>query len=51
MISASARRNSAALIFLERARAADKEQPILLPSFEEEIALMETDINVRLDSR
>ncbi|MBL4582421.1 MAG: hypothetical protein JKY29_11430 [Gammaproteobacteria bacterium] len=51
MISASAGRNSDALIFLERARAADKEQSILLPSFEDDIVAMETDINARLDSR
>jgi hypothetical protein len=48
VISASAGRNSDALIFLERARAADKEQSILLPSFEEEIEIMEADINARL---
>lgn len=51
MISASAGRNTDALIFLERARAADKAQSILLPSFEDEIAVMEADINARLDSR
>ncbi|PCI81896.1 MAG: hypothetical protein COB20_01155 [SAR86 cluster bacterium] len=51
MISASAGRNSDALIFLERARAADKEQSFLLPSFEDEIATMEVDINARLDTR
>jgi len=48
MISASAGRNSDALIFLERARVTDKEQSFLLPSFEDEIAIMETDINARL---
>lgn len=51
MISASAGRNTDALIFLERARAADKAQSILLPSFEDEIATIEADINARLDSR
>jgi len=51
MISASAGRNTDALIFLERARAADKAQSILLPSLEDEIAVMEADINARLDSR
>ncbi len=51
MISASAGRNSDALVFLQRARAADKEQSFLLPSFEDEIAIMERDINARLDDR
>lgn len=51
MISASAGRNADALIFLQRARAADKDQSFLLPSFEDEIAIMEADINARLDNR
>jgi len=51
MISASAGRNSDALVFLQRARTADKEQSFLLPSFEGEIALMEMDINARLENR
>lgn len=51
VISASAGRYSDALVFLLRARAADKEQSFLLPSFEEEIRLMEVDINALLDSR
>lgn len=50
-VSASAGRYSDALIFLQRARAADKEQSFLLPSFEDEIRLMEVDINALLESR
>ena len=51
MLSASAGNNSDALLFLERARVADREQAFLLPSFEDEIAIMEADINALLDER
>ena len=51
MLSASAGNNSDALLFLERARVADREQSFLLPSFEDEIAAMEVDINALLDER
>jgi hypothetical protein len=48
MLSASAEKNSDALFFLDRARVADRKQSFLLPSFEDEIVIMETDINARL---
>mgnify|MGYP003671000249 CR=1 FL=1 len=48
MLSASAGNNADALLFLERARATDKERSILLPSFEAEIARIEADIKARL---
>jgi protein O-mannosyl-transferase len=51
MLSASAGNNADALMFLERARAADRDQSFLLPSFEEEIARMEADISARLDNQ
>lgn len=51
LLSASAGNNSEALIFLERARAADRELSFLLPSFEEEIARIEAGINQRLDNQ
>ncbi len=47
MLSASAGNNSDALLFLERARIADRERSVLLPSFEAEIARIEADINAR----
>lgn len=49
MLSASAGNNSDALLFLERARAADRQRSILLPSFEPEISRIEADIEARLD--
>lgn len=51
MLSASAGNNADALVFLERARAADRERSMLLPSFEEEIARIEADIKARIASQ
>ena len=51
MLSASAGNNADALLFLERARAADRERSILLPSFETEIARIEADIKARSNSQ
>jgi len=51
LISASAGNNADALVFLERARAADKQQSLLLPSVEEEIARIEADITARMNGQ
>ncbi len=49
MLTASAGNNADALIFLERARAADAQQSSLLPSHEPEIAIIERDIKNRMN--
>lgn len=51
MLSASAGNYADALVFLERARSADREQSFLLPPFEQEIYRMESDIKLQLISR
>jgi len=51
LLSASAGNNEDALVFLNRARAADAGQSILLPSFLDEIARIEADISSRMNGR
>lgn len=51
LLSASAGNNEDALVFLERAKAADAAQSILLPSFAAEIARIEADIRSRMNGR
>jgi len=51
IISASADNYEDALVFLQRAREANRRQSILLPSFEQEIVGMERDIQRILESR
>lgn len=50
LISASAGNNLDALVFLERARIANNEKPLLRPSLEEEISKIEADIRGRISS-
>lgn len=51
LLSASAGNNSDAFVFLERARVADKQQSLLLLSYEQEIARIEANITSWLDNQ